>query len=405
MLRPGAAGVRLLEAAMRTARASCLSAVLCVASCGREPARKPDAILTMPAFEVAAHSEATFCADLKAPLEADRDMVRLELDMTPGSHHFILFQVIGERPDRAWDCGQGGGLMPAIPVFAGQHPREAFDYPEGVGHRVRAGQQFAMQLHVVNASDEALQASAVVSMFAGSDGEVIHQDGIIGFSNDAIEIPPGAEMSFTRRCRVATGANVFSLSSHAHRRLVDFTARTLEGENVGPEVYRNDDWSNPSVVTYGDSPVQIAPGGGLEFTCRYKNLTERVVRSGSSAELDEMCIVFGHYYPGPGLLFCLDDEAQMPVCPAGPFDPADCTFGDAMCRDVACPEFNTCISKCGLSSGCFQCCEAAITDTCWTCVEPLADCAFKFGCIHNTGLSFDCLSENCAGQRRRCFGI
>lgn len=386
-------------------RAAALAAPFLCWACGpRAPV--PDAVVELPPFEVPVGEERTFCADVKVPLQQDAQIVKLVVDMAPGSHHFILFEGIGDRPDNFYDCAQGQGLMPAVPIFAAQHPHEEFNYPTGVGHRVRARQQMAMQLHAVNSSDATAVVRAKVSFYAGSPEEVRINDGIIGFSLGGIEIPPHASATYTRRCRIATGAKVFSMSSHAHGHLTEFTARSLSLEGAGEEVYRNTSWSDPLVKNFPDGePLEVVPGGGLEFSCAYRNDTDAVVSSGPTAK-DEMCIVFGHYTPGPGILFCLDEAEKIPACPQGPFDPAtQCDLGDSLCKDVACPEFNTCMFKCGVSSGCFQCCQSAITNSCWSCVEPLAACAFKNGCINNSGLSFDCLTDRCQPLRRRCFGI
>jgi hypothetical protein len=376
------------------------------AGCGR-PEPKPDSVLSLGEFDVAPHTEATWCANMKSPLPKDIQVTRLDIDMAKGSHHFVLLEVLGDRADDFWECSKGNGLMPGIPIFAAQHPYERFDYPTAVAHKVRAQQQFAMQLHVVNTGEQQIHAFAKVSLYAGDPKKIQFQDGIIGFNNDALKLPPGAELSFTRQCRIAVPANVFSLSSHAHKQLLDFTARPFGPDRiVGDEVYRSTVWSDPVVENFPDrQPLALASGGGLEFTCHDRNPTDRTITVGSSAETDEMCIVFGHYYPGPGLLFCLDDKEQIPTCPAGPITAKDCTFGPEMCQQSQCPEFNACILNCGLSSGCFQCCQTSISDRCESCIMPLASCAFANGCISTGGLNFKCLTDHCAAQRKQCFGM
>ncbi len=53
-------------------------------------------------------------------------------------------------------------------------------------------------------------------------------------------------------------------------------------------------------ITAFDPPLEFDSGEGLRWTCTYENPTTNAVAFGLSAE-DEMCFLWGYYYPGPGI--------------------------------------------------------------------------------------------------------
>jgi hypothetical protein len=52
-------------------------------------------------------------------------------------------------------------------------------------------------------------------------------------------------------------------------------------------------------------PIAFTRSNGLSFQCDWTNTTDQLVSFGEGA-LDEMCFVFGYYYPSTGVDTCLD---------------------------------------------------------------------------------------------------
>ena len=65
------------------------------------------------------------------------------------------------------------------------------------------------------------------------------------------------------------------------------------------------DWEHPEIVTWRQSP-NYQFSGNLSYRCEYYNSTDRTVKTGDSAETDEMCMAVGYFYPGARSVLCIN---------------------------------------------------------------------------------------------------
>jgi hypothetical protein len=97
------------------------------------------------------------------------------------------------------------------------------------------------------------------------------------------------------------------MSTHAHKQAVK--TRVLDGT---AEVFTSTDWEHPGASMFM-TPAQFYTfeSGQLTYECTYDNTGSNknvTVKSGSSAEFDEMCMASGYFFPALRAKFCLRDS-------------------------------------------------------------------------------------------------
>jgi hypothetical protein len=289
--------------------------VLIVAACSSDPVDEA------PAFEVSSSpitlapgEESTKCFYFTTPNTETLSIYKWVSDMTPGSHHMIMFRTLaGDQPaDGTIEDDCDGGV--AVPVYGTQVPHEEVAFPtdDGFGKRLAqdlpAGTKGYFQMHYFNTSDEPLVASVTLKAYAlAPDTQYTRTDIFATYNND-IAIPPGATNHVvTATCDTVLG-NFWSLSSHSHKQSIK--TEILEGETV---VFSSTDWEHPGTRDFRAPSFYSFESGKLTWSCTYNNTGDnasRTVRAGQSAKTDEMCMATGYFFPAVGPRGCFMDGGQ-----------------------------------------------------------------------------------------------
>lgn len=247
--------------------------------------------------------ERTFCYYTTIPVSTDVGVKRWTSQMSPGSHHLILFFTASqEHPDGTVteNCGvTNSGLNPPIWTYSAQTPENEFTLPAGVGMKVRANQKAFVQLHYLNTTDAPLVVQARINGYTYAAGEsYTPASAYITFHND-IEVMPNSTGSVEGQCDVPSTAKFFTLSTHAHR----FATKTqvLDGTTT---IFESDDWEHPGTRDWPDPP-HYSFTDKLRYRCEYYNFTDQTVRTGDSAKTDEMCMAVGYFFPAEKPIFCI----------------------------------------------------------------------------------------------------
>jgi len=261
-----------------------------------------------PDITIGAGVEVTYCYYTTISNAQAAGVRRWESSMTPGSHHMILY-LVDELPqpegtiDDSGECGLLSGDLGAIWSYAAQEPEADFTLPDGVGMSVGADQKVVMQMHYLNATDQALDAHVTINGHtyeAGAPYEEIHA--YVTY-DDQIEIGPAQEGSAGGSCAVPEDARFIVMSTHSHR----FTTRAqvLDGDQM---LVDTDDWDHPALSSWPDAPFYQFTGN-LNYRCEYFNDSNAPVLDGDSAETDEMCMAVGYFIGGDGPIGCLNSLA------------------------------------------------------------------------------------------------
>jgi hypothetical protein len=251
--------------------------------------------------------EAEHCMFVQAPdqeIWVSRDEARFDL----GSHHVLLYETIyeeiptqkdgGEEVDTSgvFDCSDGptNGWSVTKLIAGSQNSRgdSMIAFPPGVAMPVRAGAVLLMNVHYINASDQAIEPEARINLWTVPEEEVETEGDLLFLYNPLITVPEKGSARAHWRCPVHQDMTIANVQSHMHARGVGYAAK-VAGEEA--PFYENDRWDNVEAKAF-EPALEIAAGSFLEYYCLYDNSEARAVYQGPRST-DEMCMLIGSYYP------------------------------------------------------------------------------------------------------------
>jgi hypothetical protein len=261
--------------------------------------------ITTPEIEIGAGEEVTYCFYTTIPTTRAMGVKKWSSTMTPGSHHLILFFHDGATPENpiVKDCGFGSGGAGQLPfwMYSAQTPTQSAPMPTGVGMTVPAGQKAFVQMHYLNTSDAPIRAHVVIDAEAYAEDETYTPAAAFVTYNTNIDLQPGATGSAGGSCTVPADAKFFALSTHAHH----FSTHT-EVKDGAAMVFQSDNWDHPGAATWAADPYFEFASGKLTYKCDYDNTSGARVRTGDSAQTDEMCMAVGYFFPASSAKFCIN---------------------------------------------------------------------------------------------------
>lgn len=210
-----------------------------------------------------------------------------------GTHHTAVTVGDGNRPDGEFNCYFTDGNMAGL-VGSGVGTDD-FNFPEGVGFRLRAGQQLMLNAHLFNATDGTIAGNSGMAYKAATTVEIEAENTL---ANDYIlQIPPNSiGHKETGTCMIKKPGTIFYFWPHMHRHGRRMTIA------INDEVVLDEPFSFTEQIYY---PVNVAVKAGdvMSLTCTYDNDTELVVGLGGSTN-DEMCLLGFWRYPSTGEDLC-----------------------------------------------------------------------------------------------------
>lgn len=260
-----------------------------------------------PIIELAPGQEATYCYYTRMPISQTVGVKQWESQMTPGSHHMILYftstEVQPEGTLTAQNCGSGRGIW----AYSAQQPKVTFAMPAGIGMAVEASQPAFIQMHYLNSTDKTLPVRVTLNASTYAADETYTPAAAFVTYSSNISVPPGTpatpgEATAGGICSVPANARFFTMSTHAHKQAV--RTQILDGAEI---LFDSRDWEHPGARIFADEPFYSFATGGLNYRCEYRNRTSRVIQDGDSAVTDEMCMAIGYFFPASRPLFCLNN--------------------------------------------------------------------------------------------------
>jgi hypothetical protein len=309
--------------ALRVASSLALSASLC--GCGSQPGGAGDMAggsglqVGIGPLALMPGEEKTYCSTVRLGNAEAVDVVTLQSELAPGSHHLVLYQSSATSEARTpTPCQPFEGITTGeTPLFIAETQTTTLTLPSGVAYHFAAGQMVKLEAHYINATTGAINGMGTVSLTAGSGG-AYQQAGFMFCGSmrqlDQTGIPPdtqrytldpgfyggGGDVDFTK-------LKVFAFTSHEHHLGSEVTiAKSTAASSPGTLLYDNTSWDHPPLQLYDDAHLlTFGAGEGFRWQCSYDSLdaTPKPTTTtyyGLSAVSNEMCFIWAYYYPSVG---------------------------------------------------------------------------------------------------------
>ena len=257
--------------------------------------------IATPYVSVAPGEEVVYCYYFHMPNTSDVGVKEWDSQMSPGSHHLILYtSSTDEMPVGTMqkDCN-GGGISDTW-TYSSQSLTNSAAMPPSVGMTVPAGQPAFVQMHYINTTESTLMAHVVINGQTYDTG--VNYTEAAAFITYAynISIPAHSPGSAGGSCSTPAGAKFFAMSTHSHKDSID--TQVTDGSTM---VFSSTNWADPGVTHWSEPNFYTFASGTLNFHCDYMNNTDATIVQGPSAQVNEMCMAVGYFFPATMPVFCL----------------------------------------------------------------------------------------------------
>jgi hypothetical protein len=257
--------------------------------------------------------EITKCFYFHTPNTEDAVVNKWVSDMTPGSHHMIVFTSLDftstQPPDGTIDDCSGGGGIP-LPLYGAQTPHQEVVMPtdDGFGkplaQLISANTAGYIQMHYLNTGDEALTVHVALSAYGLPATTEYTRTDMFATYNADISIPPGAtNYTVSATCDVFD-KKFWQMSSHSHKQSV--ATAVMDGSNM---LFQSTDWEHPGERKWDVAdPYYQFQNPQITWSCTYDNTgtnASRTITDGQSAQTNEMCMATAYYFPANGAKGCV----------------------------------------------------------------------------------------------------
>jgi hypothetical protein len=267
-----------------------------------------------------AGQEREVCQLVKIP--ANLDLNWSEGIMTDGSHHALVEATAynGSIPTTTLDgqtldgtqvhtCSTPTALWNVKNVIAGgKHVTGADNgtnlpkgtFPSNVAVKLKAGDYVLLNFHLLNPSNQTLNACYKVNLNGVPDSQVTTEAGTIFWYNPFITVPANGTSTARMTCPITSNITMPAAVSHAHSRLTNYEADLMSGDPTSggtmvQKLYSGTDWDLPPYNVF-TSPLSISAGKWIDYHCDYTNSENRNVAQGLQTT-DEMCMFIAPYWP------------------------------------------------------------------------------------------------------------
>ena len=258
-------------------------------------------------FTVESGADQTFCTYVRADTDTDQDITSFLTEQSLGGHHLIVYTIDHPVDLAPHPCSQGG--QPSwTQVLATQLEKEEITFPEGVGFRVKAHQQYVMETHFINTTQDTLDIEAKLGVVYAEPGAVKERAATYFFGTMNIDLAPMASTEKTAECHPPRDMTMHTMFGHQHRMGTALDVLHLPGGKAGDAIYHSVDWENPGITTF-DGGMDVTTDDVLRVTCKWDNTSPNRLRYPH-----EMCYAIGYYWPAETGLFCATGGGADSTC-------------------------------------------------------------------------------------------
>ncbi len=204
-------------------------------------------------------------------------------------HHLLLSRATAEEPEGLSECDV---LFRYTwqPFFGAGAGDSELRFPDGTGHRIDAGQQLVLQMHLLNSTEAPLTGSAEIVLHRSTAAEP-ETIGTKTFGTFELSLPPAQTSQVEATCTIEEPIELLAVLPHMHQLGTALTFEVGDSEDSMAMVYERDpyDFDEQYVDPF---ELTLQPGELTRLRCSYFNPHDEEVGFGESS-LDEMCFMMG----------------------------------------------------------------------------------------------------------------
>jgi hypothetical protein len=229
------------------------------------------------------------------PLDQDYDVVDITGSQSAGGHHALLYATTQAEPlgtTRLWnDADQ---LTTRLMGGVGGEGGGTVELPPGVVFRVQKGSYLVVQMHYLNAGDEAIIGRTTLDMALEPANPSNRVASIMATTDAAVQLEPGVTSSLSVACPVEKDLVFLQIANHMHSFGASIVTDYEDPSGVRHELKHDPAWNyewalNPNFESYSVEAPRIVPAGSTIHTdCSWNNTTDRPVTFP-----EEMCVFVG----------------------------------------------------------------------------------------------------------------
>lgn len=257
-------------------------------------------------YSVAAGQEFYWCKEIMVP--ADLAIVEI-IPVSPlGVHHEVM-AIDPSAKDGEYTCQAIGPNW--TPLFASGVGSPSLTTPPNVALKISAGQHAVLNLHLFNATPNALEGDAAIDIVTANDSTGYQFAGVPFVGNITFTVPP-APYQVSGQCTVSVDTNYFAVFPHMHTTGTHMKVWTQSGSTT-TTVWDSDYTFNEQ--KFGEFPNWMGPqlvplkaGDKIMNTCTYS--AAGVGKKFGESTTDEMCFAISYVVPAItttlGSPFCIN---------------------------------------------------------------------------------------------------
>lgn len=215
-------------------------------------------------------------------------------------HHVVFSRAMAPEPDGLSECDTLFRFT-WDPLFITGAGASEFLFPDGVGHRLEAGTQLVVQLHLLNADDESVTDSVAIEMRKAKSNDPKPLAPFV-FGSSEVSLPAQETTTLQMMCELPEDVQLVAAFPHMH----------LLGRSMKFEVSHGDE---PMRTVFERTPfdfddqhadlldLRLSKGDKTRVSCTYENTRDATVTFGESTN-NEMCFFIGFAVGREGLSGC-----------------------------------------------------------------------------------------------------
>lgn len=242
------------------------------------------------------------CVRITVP--ADMYIQSFQAVAPQGTHHTVL-TISPSGTDGDYDCS-AGALDPQM-LFASGVGTDLLSFPDGVAIKVLAGQHLNLNLHLFDATDNALAGHTAIMVKAIPQAQVQQEAEMVFAGTFIINIPSDNTMHTAHGgCALPADASIVAMWPHMHQTAVHQTVVLTPAAGGAAHNILDENYTFSEQKNYPEAaPLQVHKNDQIDVTCSYINDTGSTKTFGESST-SEMCFTGIYRYPasGAGLFDC-----------------------------------------------------------------------------------------------------